>query len=173
MRFILLFSIIPLGIIAQYNYCDKDIELKLTTQPNLTYNWNVDGYITTEQDATLNINRIGTYQIVLEITNEFGCTSIDKRTITANSCEEWTYYAPNAFAPDGTNKTWIPIGENITIDWIRIFTREGQIIFEGITEWDGTYKGNKCMGAVYVYTCDYTTITGLKLRDLGRVTLVR
>lgn len=173
MRFILLLSIIPLGIIAQYNYCDKDIEIKLTTQPNLSYNWNVDGYITTEQDATLNINRIGTYQIVLEITNEFGCTSIEKRIIQADECKEWTYYAPNAFVPDGTNKTWIPVGENITIDWIRIFTREGQVIFEGKTEWDGTYKGNKCMGTVYVYTCDYATITGLKLRDLGRVTLVR
>jgi hypothetical protein len=163
----------PLTIIAQYNYCDTNLEIKLTTQPNLTYNWNVDGYNTTEQDATLTINRIGTFQIELEITNEYGCTSIDKRTIIANSCEEWTYYAPNAFVPDGTNKTWIPVGENITIDMIRIFTREGQVIFEGVTEWDGTYKGNKCMGAVYVYTCDYTTITGLKLRDLGRVTLVR
>jgi hypothetical protein len=163
----------PLTIIAQYNYCDKDIELKLTTQPNLTYNWNVDGYITTEQDATLTINRIGTFQIELEITNEYGCTSTDKRTIFADSCLEWTYYAPNAFVPDGENKTWIPVGENITIDLITIYTREGQVIFEGVTEWDGTYKGNKCMGAVYVYTCEYTTITGLKLRDLGRVTLVR
>ena len=118
MRFILLLSIIPLGIIAQYNYCDKDLEIKLTTQPNLSYNWNVDGYITTEQDATLNINRIGTYQIVLEITNEFGCTSIDKVLVNVDECKEWTYYAPNAFVPDGENKTWIPVGENITIDLI-------------------------------------------------------
>ena len=163
----------PITIIAQYNYCDKDIEIKLTTQPNLSYNWNLDGNVTTDQDATLVINRIGTFFIELEITNEFGCTSIDKRILNVDSCEEWTYYAPNAFAPDGTNKTWIPIGENITIDMIRIFTREGQIIFEGVTEWDGTYKGDKCMGAVYVYTCDYTTITGQKLKDLGRITLIR
>lgn len=163
----------PLITIAQYNYCDTDIEIKLTTQPNLSYNWNVDGNVTTEQDATLVINRIGAFFIELEITNEFGCTSTDKRILNVYSCEDWTYYAPNAFAPDGTNKTWIPIGENITIDMIRIFTREGQIIFEGVTEWDGTYKGDKCMGAVYVYTCDYTTITGQKLKDLGRITLIR
>jgi hypothetical protein len=163
----------PITIIAQYNYCDKDIEIKLTTQPNLSYNWNLDGNFTTDQDATLVINRIGTFFIELEITNEYGCTSIDKRILNVDSCEDWTYYAPNAFAPDGTNKTWIPVGENITIDMIRIFTREGQIIFEGVTEWDGTYKGDKCMGAVYVYTCDYTTITGQKLKDLGRITLIR
>ena len=169
MRFILLLSIIPLGIIAQYNYCDKDLEIKLTTQPNLSYNWNVDGYITTEQDATLNINRIGTFQIVLEITNEFGCTSIEKVLVNVDECKEWTYYAPNAFVPDGENKTWIPVGENITIDLITIYTREGQIIFEGVTEWDG----GKFPGGVYIYTCDYTTILGTKYRDLGRVTLVR
>jgi hypothetical protein len=166
---ILLLSIIPYSIIAQYNYCDNDIEVKLTTQPNLNYNWNVDGFATTEQDATLVINRIGTFFIELEVTNEYGCTSIDKRTIISDSCEEWTYYAPNAFVPDGDNKTWIPVGENITIDLITIFTREGQVIFEGIEAWDG----DKFPGGVYIYTCDYTTITGLKLRDLGRVTLVR
>jgi hypothetical protein len=166
---ILLFSIIPLGTIAQYNYCDTDIELKLTTQPNLTYNWNVDGNVTTEQDATLVINRIGAFFIELEVTNQYGCISIDKRTIIIDECKEWTYYAPNAFVPDGENKTWIPVGENITIDLITIYTREGQVIFEGTTEWDG----DKYPGGVYVYTCDYTTITGLKLRDLGRVTLVR
>jgi len=169
MRFILLFSIIPLGIIAQYNYCDKDIEVKLTTQPNLTYNWNVDGFATTQQDATLVINRPGAFFIELEITNEFGCTSIDKKIIQAEECKEWTYYAPNAFVPDGKNKTWIPVGENITIDLITIYTREGQIIYEGVESWDG----DKFPGAVYIYTCDYTTILGTKFRDLGRVTLVR
>jgi hypothetical protein len=171
---ILLFGIIPFGIIAQINYC-RDTTINLTTQPNYNYNWNINGYITTEQSTQLLINQTGTYQIELQITNEYGCTSIDKRTIFADDCKEWTYYAPNAFVPDGINKTWIPVGENITIDLITIYTREGQVIFEGTSEWDGTnYKtGNECMGGVYVYTCDYTTITGLKLRDLGRVTLVR
>jgi hypothetical protein len=86
-----------------------------------------------------------------------------------DECKEWTYYAPNAFVPDGENKTWIPVGENITIDLITIYTREGQIIFEGVSEWDG----KNYPGGVYVYTCDYTTILGTKYRDLGRVTLVR
>jgi hypothetical protein len=115
------------------------------------------------------VNRTGTFIIELTVIGENGCTSTDKRTIIADSCKEWTYYAPNAFVPDGVNKTWIPVGENITIDLIRIFTREGQVIFEGVSEWDG----GEFMGGVYVYTCDYTTISGLKLRDLGRVTLVR
>ena len=172
MRFVILFSIIPFGTFSQIAYC-KDTIINLTTQNNYAYQWTIDGYISTEQDATLVINRIGAFFVELEITNEFGCTSIDKVLVNVEECKEWTYYAPNAFVPDGNNKTWIPVGDNITIDLITIYTREGQIIFEGTTEWDGTYKGNKCMGGVYVYTCDYTTILGTKLRDLGRVTLVR
>lgn len=165
---ILLFSIIPFGTIAQINYC-RDTTINLTTQPNVAYQWNIDGEISNEQNAFLQVNRTGTFIIELTVIGENGCTSTDKRTIFADSCKEWTYYAPNAFVPDGQNKTWIPVGENITIDLITIFTREGQIIYEGVEAWDG----DKFPGSVYVYTCDYTTITGLKLRDLGRVTLVR
>ena len=171
MKFILV--LFPFILFAQVNYCDKDFELQLTTQPNYNYQWNIDGFVTTEQDATLTINRTGTFQIELEITNEYGCTSIDKRVLQVEQCKEWTYYAPNAFVPDGENKTWIPVGENITIDLITIYAREGQLIFEGVSEWDGLLEGRECQGGVYVYTCDYTTITGLKYRDLGRVTLVR
>jgi hypothetical protein len=171
---ILLLSIIPFGIIAQINYC-RDTTISLTTQPNYNYQWNINGEISNEQNAFLQVNRTGTFIIELTVIGENGCTSIDKRTLQVEECKEWTYYAPNAFVPDGVNKTWIPVGENITIDLIRIFTREGQVIFEGVSEWDGTnYEtGNECMGGVYVYTCDYTTITGTKYRDLGRVTLVR
>jgi hypothetical protein len=165
---ILLLSIIPFGIIAQINYC-RDTVINLSTQLNAAYSWNIDGSISNEQTAELLINQVGSYQIELQITNEYGCTAYDKRTLIVEDCKEWTYYAPNAFVPDGVNKTWIPVGENITIDLIRIFTREGQVIFEGVSEW----SGDKWPGGVYVYTCDYTTISGLKLRDLGRVTLVR
>jgi hypothetical protein len=165
---ILLLSIIPFGIIAQINYC-RDTVINLSTTLNAAYQWNINGEISNEQTAELLINRTGIFIIELTVIGENGCSSIDKRTIQVDSCKEWTYYAPNAFVPDGTNKTWIPVGENIKIDWIRIFTREGQVIFEGVTEWDG----DKWPGGVYVYTCDYTTITGAKYRDLGRVTLVR
>ena len=171
---IVLLSIIPFGTFSQIAYC-RDTTINLTTEPNAAYQWNINGSISNEQSAELLINRIGTYQIELTLTNEYGCAAYDKKTIEVEECKEWTYYAPNAFVPDGVNKTWIPVGENITIDLIRIFTREGQVIFEGVSEWNGTnyQTGDECMGGVYVYTCDYTTITGLKLRDLGRVTLVR
>jgi hypothetical protein len=165
---ILLLSIIPIGIIAQINYC-RDTVINLSTTLNAAYQWNIDGEISNEQNAFLQVNRTGTFIIELTVIGENGCTSIDKRTLQVEDCKEWTYYAPNAFVPDGVNKTWIPVGENITIDLIRIFTREGQVIFEGVGEW----SGDKWPGGVYVYTCDYTTITGQKLRDLGRVTLVR
>lgn len=168
MRFTLVLLFFTSMLNAQLQYC-KDTVISLTTQENYAYNWNINGEISTEQTSQFTVNQIGTYQIELTLTNEYGCTSIDKRVLQVEQCKEWTYYAPNAFVPDGVNKTWIPVGENITIDWIRIFTREGQVIFEGVSEWDG----GEFMGGVYVYTCDYTTITGEKYRDLGRVTLVR
>jgi PKD repeat protein len=172
MRITLVLLFFTLTTHAQIQYC-KDTIINLTTQPNYEYNWNINGEISSEQSAQIVLNSIGTYQIELTLTNEYGCTSVDKRILIVDSCKEWTYYAPNAFVPDGVNKTWIPVGENITIDMIRIFTREGQVIYEGVGEWNGLYLGNKCIGGVYVYTCDYTTITGQKYKDLGRVTLVR
>lgn len=172
MRFLLVLLFFT-SLYGQVYYCDKDILINLTTQPNASYNWNINGFTSTEQDATLVVNRTGIFIIELEITNEYGCTSIDKKTLMVEDCNEWTYYAPNAFVPDGVNKTWTPIGSNITIDRLMIWTRDGQLIYEGLTAWDGLYKNNECMGGVYVFTCNYTTIDGQKKFDTGTVTLVR
>lgn len=157
---------------AQFRYC-KDTTIALTTQPNYAYNWNINGEISSEQSTQLLINQTGTYNIELTITNEYGCTSIDKRVLQVEECKEWTYYAPNAFVPEGVNKTWTPIGNNITIDRLMIWTREGELIYEGVTAWNGLFKNNECMGGVYVFTCNYTTIDGQKKFDTGTVTLVR
>jgi hypothetical protein len=165
--------LLPLKLFGQFTYCGTDTVINLTTQSGLIYEWNVDGFLSTNQDAQLTINRTGAFFVELTVQDANGCVNSDKKVLEVAECKEWTYYAPNAFSPNGINKTWTPVGENITIDLIRIFTREGQVIFEGIGVWDGKYLNRECMGGVYVYTCDYTTVFGTKLRDLGRVTLVR
>ncbi len=168
-----IFAILTLSITAQtYNLC-SDITLSLTTQENAVYTWFLDGQITsTQRDNTIVINATGNYTIELEVLNEFGCSNIDKRNITVNDCLEPTFYVPNAISPNGENNTWFPVGENIVIKSVLIFTRDGQLIFDALEPWDGRYNSRYVQGGVYAYKISYEDLNGRTFGVTGRVTVV-
>ncbi len=54
-----------------------------------------------------------------------------------------TGFIPNAFCPEGVNKTFKMEGMEVYNHW-------GTLIYKG-NEWDGTFKGEKCPAGVYYY----------------------
>jgi len=65
------------------------------------------------------------------------------------------YWVPNAFAPDGINKTFKPYLKDISEATLTIYNRWGEKIYEQTTqepEWDGTYQNTHCQQGVYFYT---------------------
>jgi len=87
---------------------------------------------------------------------------------------EGNIYVPNAFAPSGVNKTWLPITHFIekTDYHVSVFNRWGKRVFETSDDtkaWDG----NDCIADIYVYLIDYKNARGEYLQVKGNVLLLR
>jgi gliding motility-associated-like protein len=89
-----------------------------------------------------------------------------------------TLFIPTAFSPngDGINDDFKVLGKGILKVTLDIFDRWGEKMF-GTTDkdlgWDGTYKGKKCMPAVYAYRAYVEYVDGTNKVEKGNVTLVR
>ena len=87
-------------------------------------------------------------------------------------------YVPNAFAPNGVNKIFIPL--NIFIDTedylFTIYNRWGWQVFNTTdlkAGWDGTYQGQPSPLGVYAYFIKYKNSEGRYIERQGTVTLLR
>jgi len=114
-------------------------------------------------------------------------TSITIFVIT--ECNGEIIYVPNIFTPndDGKNDEFKITGYGIdVINYIRIFDRWGQLMFEGQdieftngrmnngTGWQGDNKGGqKCNSGVFVYTYELICANGDVVRGSGNVTLIK
>lgn len=94
--------------------------------------------------------------------------------------QDFAYYGPNAFTPngDGINDTWRPINNVVDIDRyeLEIYDRWGRVVFSStdpFQEWDGTAGGSLVPLGVYAYRARmYDAIKGDKHNVSGHVTVV-
>ena len=102
-------------------------------------------------------NYAANYEIILLVTNEFGCTA--SATDVFITEETVIFYVPNSFTPDDDefNQTFKPVfGDGIDAYNFRftIYNRWGAIVFESLNkdfEWDGTYGGKLVQDGMYTY----------------------
>lgn len=121
------------------------------------------------------------YQICLTVSNAEGCESDTCKTISIK--DNFIFYAPNAFTPDGDGKNDLfgPIVHGVDEYSFRmyIFNRWGELIYESYNEnikWDGTnLKDNKMASpGVYVWKVElYDEINNEAKSFIGNVNLVR
>jgi gliding motility-associated-like protein len=122
----------------------------------------------------------GSYCITLFVQNSNGCP--DTIVYCLRVEEEVTFYAPNAFTPngDGNNQTWLPQG--IGIDpanyQLWIYDRWGNLIWE--TDqwgkgWPGTANGGTkiVQQDVYVWKAKFRDIKGKKHEYVGHISVVK
>ena len=86
-------------------------------------------------------------------------------------------FIPNAFTPnmDGMNDVFGISSENSEDISLSVYNRWGELIFEsneGMTHWDGTYKGKDQPSDAYAYIVEFLC-EGVIRRLKGNVTLIR
>ena len=111
----------------------------------------------------------------------WGCDSIivlNIDTFSDFTCYEATYYAPNAFSPNGNtlNGKYRIRGVALKSVELQVYDRWGEKLYEGYAKedgWDGTYKGVECQQDAYFYVARVTTHNNRRIMLKGTITLVR
>ncbi len=104
--------------------------------------------------------------------NEFIMNFVDKNGCAWSTSEIKTITAellPNIFTPngDGINDTLLP-------DYaITIFDRNGNMLYQGETGWDGTFNGQPANEGIYLYVVEVTDYNGNTFVHKKTVTLER
>jgi gliding motility-associated-like protein len=143
--------------------------------------WNWDfgtGDVSTVASPTYSFPDTGTYTVLLEVLNQYGCSDTISHTVVITP--SFTIYVPNAFTPDGdgVNDVFLPKGMGWRDYELRIFSRSGTQVFSTFdpTEgWDGAvnHKGRVTIPDVYVWRIYVRDKNNRKQDYKGTVTLVR
>jgi gliding motility-associated-like protein len=121
----------------------------------------------------------GTYSVVLMVSNQYGCTDIDSQYVVISP--DYTFYAPNAFTPngDGLNDVFMPknmYGEAKDFE-MYIYDRWGNLIYKNtdLTKgWDGKVDGGNQLSQedVYVWKVIIYDNLGFKHQYVGHISLI-
>jgi gliding motility-associated-like protein len=144
-----------------------------------TWNWNIAGLqSSTAHDPVYTFGEEGIYPVTLIVTSPNGCAdTITKEVVIL---PDYTFYAPNAFTPngDGTNEQFRPVGTAWDINkynlWV--FDRWGNQVFftqDTTRGWDGTKQGNDVQQDTYVWKVRLHDIFGTQHEYNGQINLVR
>ncbi|CAG5079110.1 PKD domain-containing protein [Parvicella tangerina] len=149
-----------------------------STGVNLSYSWDFDDSNTsTQQNPSNTFTEMGTYNVVLVVTDANGCSDSDTLVVTAAG--ESVLIIPNIFSPngDGDNDVFTLQGTNISEVTGTIFNRWGQIIYEFDAigaGWDGrTISGAEATSGTYFYIIDAVGADGVEYNYQGPFELVR
>ncbi len=149
----------------------ETVQLSVALTDLETVEWS-DG--STESD--LEVADAGIYWA--EVTNDCG-TLRDSIVIEMVECE-CRYFIPNAFSPnaDGLNDRFTPnTSSSITDARIRIFSRYGELVFEGdgnSAGWDGKFKDESVPQGVYSYIIELDcSVDGEVIVEKGNITILR
>jgi len=118
----------------------------------------------------------GIYRVKLIVSNLNQC--IDSIEFIVHVEDEYSFYVPAAFTPDGNGKNdfFEVFGVGISSYNVSIFNRYGGLVHQVSNKqqvWDGRFNGMEAEQGVYVYSIDLVEQNGRKHQVKGHVTLVR
>jgi len=162
---------------SQQDVCSGDAVLfTATLNREYTYEWLPAAYFN-RHTATAEGKILKSGQVLLNVKDEYGCTTTDSIQINTKPCCE--VFMPDAFTPnnDGRNDIFrmITVGNQITAEF-RVVNRWGQTIFlsgERGNGWDGTYNSKPVDGGTYFYYLKYKCMNGEFFDKKGEVVLIR
>jgi gliding motility-associated-like protein len=138
-------------------YIDDDVVGLTNLLPDSVFSyWEFsDGSFSWEHDTEHRFNTIGDWVATLHAFSAVGCHNEISQTFQATGA----LFVPNAFSPngDGINEVWKPVGRDIVSYHVRIFNRNGEMIFESRdmeVVWTGSDRG----GGYYVPNGVYSFI---------------
>ena len=139
---------------------------------DLSYSWEPFIYLNNDTSATPVCKPTDTVTYTIIATSPGGCSA--STTLFVQVLQDFT--VPNTFTPnnDGINDKWvIPQLPNFPVQWVQVFDRYGQLLYEShgySTPWDGTYKGKPLSAGTYYYIIE---LNGVVAPKTGYVTILR
>lgn len=123
----------------------------------VNWNWQFgDNSTSSQTNPTHSYVNAGPYSVMLTVTNNYGCKDSVVKTVLVQ--DEFAFYVPNAFSPNGdnSNETFTGYGTGFTDFEMYIFDRWGELIYKTndyAKPWDGRMKskGDVVQEDVYVY----------------------
>lgn len=139
-------------------------------------------------------DHVGEYEVEVIAENTHGC--IDTAMKTVHVSDQFTFYAPTGFSPngDGLNDCFRVCGRGVDPGEfvLMIYNRWGEKVFEtdtfyesshcsacGAGSWDGTMQGQEGLeearspAGVYTWYCKFKDTTGIWQEYSGRLRLIR
>lgn len=105
----------------------------------------------------------GYYEVKLKVENPNGCNEYTTKKIWTNNISKSNVFTPNG---DGINDVFMK-------GWhIKVYNRNGFLLYDGATGWDGTHNGRPVSNDTYFYVLYVTASNGVKT-DTGFITVVR
>lgn len=163
------------------------------TEGGTTYFWDFgDGYSSLwTNDKQIHIyNAVGDYEVRLIAKNQYECYDTIYKRVKVH--DEFAFYAPTAFTPngDGVNDVFYVIGNGIDKNdfYLCVYDRFGNKVFETTVydvenpyrmAWDGSNNGSVVKGdpiltnGTYKWYCKFTDFTGKPHEESGNVFLIR
>jgi large repetitive protein len=116
-----------------------------------------------EVDHTFVAVKEGYFDIKLKVINPNGCPEYATKRIWIVNNSQANSFTPNG---DGINDRFMP-------GWyLKVYNRNGLLLYEGNDGWDGKYKGKLVSQDTYFYIMNYATETGTKTKE-GFVMVIR
>jgi gliding motility-associated-like protein len=144
-----------------------------------TFNWSPPDFLSCTDcpnPTVLHPDKPMTYTVSVVDSN--GCRREDDVSITL-TCSDDVVYVPDAFTPNGDRKNDVFRVRSYglqQLSFLRVFNRWGELVFEtnDLNQgWDGTYKGQICSPAVFVWYLEGTCSNGTRILKQGNVTLIK
>lgn len=151
------------------------VNFRNKTNGALLYEWNFgDGQTSNESNPSHVYSSLGTYQVALKATNEFGCTDVVSSEVKVIPT---TFYTPNAFRPGSDipeNRTFRPAISAVDPHHyqLQIFSRTGAMIYESNHPEKG-WDGKNAEQGIYVWVVRYRDVQQYENQKKGTVMLVR
>jgi gliding motility-associated-like protein len=158
--------------------------LNASSSDVVSYSWSMPGGSpaqSTNENAGVDYpeGEIGTYPVLLTVTNAAGCT--DTITKYVQVLSEVILYAPNTFTPDGDefNQNWFLYieGIDVTAFNLKVYNRWGEVVWENNDpqgSWDGTYGGKIVQDGTYNWILETKDqISDKKYTFNGHITITK
>lgn len=132
---------------------------------NVSYNWMPSLSIACGVCSEVTVSPTQTTDYTVVATDSNGCTA--QQQVTVHVSSENNIFLPNAFTPngDGNNDILQLYGNLSGIKYFQlmIFDRWGEKVYETNNQyfnWDGTYRGQRPDGAVFIYVMKVVYLNG-------------
>lgn len=153
-----------------------DTVILTTSSTSANYNWTPEDWLScTDCQSPMSIP-YESMRYIVEVT-ENGCSGYDTVYVTVN-CDEYFYFVPNVFSPNGDNENDVLKVEGVSVDFINfdVFNRWGERVHTHTKiddVWDGEFRGVPLDAGVYFYTLKITYKDGNIIKTKGDITLLR